>query len=603
MSFMIKVREHTTVILVILVGFIIFSFVFTIFLDWGMGGLKGGAKRGVIAKVDGKEILVKNFYDLYQDEVQRRREQSPDGDIPSYQLQQIENQVFESLVQQNLLTGVIKKLNLEATDKEIVNEIINNPPSFLRQNEAFLDSTGNFSMERYSQALANPSADWVQVENYVRYLLPQQKLDKLLKLAVTASDEDARLDYLKKNVKSQVNYILYDLARFAQAVLEPSEKDINNYYKEHKAEYEENEKRAFKYVLIEIKPTKADSEAVYEQADELLQDVLSGKDFAELAEIFSKDPGSAERGGDLGYFGRDQMVKPFEEAAFGAEIGQIVGPVKSTFGLHIIKVEDKKREDGELKVKARHILLKFEVTNKTREALRDEAIYLSEYSRTTNLDSVAKVEGFTVQEASPFFKESFIPGIGMELSVSRWAFRAKVGDISDPFTTEKGYLVAQLAEITPKQVRPLEEVGSQIVEKLKSEKRLELAQAQAEAAYEKIQSGVPFDQIAAEDSLTVEETDLFSVESAPPFLRREYTLLGTILGLEIGEYSKPIEGNRGYYIVQLVNKQPFDEVDFVQKKESIRKQLEAERKNQIYQLWYKKLKENADIVDYRNEYL
>ncbi len=603
MSFMIKVREHTTSILVILVGFIIFSFVFTIFLDWGMGGLRGGAKRGVLAKVEGKEIMVKDFYDLYQEELQRRREQAPDGNIPNYQLQQIENQVFENLVQQHLLAQVVQKLDLEATNKEIVDEIYSNPPPFLRQNEAFLDSTGNFSMEKYSQALANPQANWAPVENYVRYSLPLQKLDKLLKLAVTVSDEDARLEYIKNNVKNKVNYVLYDASRFTQAVSEPTESEINQYYKDHKTEYEEDEKRTLKYVLLEVKPTPADSQEIREQAEALLQDALSGKDFAELAEIFSKDPGSAEKGGDLGYFGRNQMVKPFEEAAFGADVGEIVGPVESSFGLHIIKVEDKKREAGELKVKARHILLKYEVTNKTREDIRDEAIYIAEYSRETNLDSVAKAEGYEIQETRPFSRESFIPGIGMELAVSRWSFRAKLGDISDPFYTEKGYLVVQCAEIIPKHTRPLEEVGPQIVEKLKSEKRMELALARAKAAYEEIQSGVPFDEIALQDSLNIEKTDLFTVEAAPANLKRENLVLGTILGLEVGEYSEPVEGTRGYYIVQVVDKQPFDEVDFAGKKESIRKRLETERRNQIYQEWYAALKEKSDIVDYRSEYL
>jgi len=91
-------------------------------------------------------------------------------------------------------------------------------------------------------------------------------------------------------------------------------------------------------VLLNFAATRADSQAVEEQVREILAEARGGADFAELARLNSQDPGSAVQGGDLGFFARGAMVKPFEDAAFAGKPGDIVGPVASQFGLHIIKV-------------------------------------------------------------------------------------------------------------------------------------------------------------------------------------------------------------------------------------------------------------------------
>ena len=129
-----------------------------------------------------------------------------------------------------------------------------------------------------------------------------------------------------------------------------------------------------------------------------------GADFAELAEIYSDDPGSAAKGGDLGFFSRGSMVKPFEEAAFSAKIGDIVGPVQTNFGLHIIKIEDKKIEDGNEQVKARHILLKFNASRETQETARDNANYFAEVAPEDGFNQTVLSEKIKVDTTDFFTK-------------------------------------------------------------------------------------------------------------------------------------------------------------------------------------------------------
>jgi len=111
MAVMNRMRENTKTILMILVV----AFILTIIIDWGMGGFKTSQPQGVIASVNGDEIMYEEFYQAYQDELRMHRERTG-AEAEGYQLQQIENQVFERLVQQRLLSQVIEDIELKATD-------------------------------------------------------------------------------------------------------------------------------------------------------------------------------------------------------------------------------------------------------------------------------------------------------------------------------------------------------------------------------------------------------------------------------------------------------------------------------------------------------
>jgi len=504
---------------------------------------------------------------------------------------------------QQLLADIIDNLKLQSTNAEITEKIWNDPPEELRTNQAFQDSTGVFDINIYQAALNNPAADqfWNEVERYIRSTIPMQKLSGLLTYTHHVTDEDAKFEFMKTNQKAKAHYFFYNSANY-QSVPEPTEDEINAYYNEHKKDFKENEKRILDYILLETKATAADTQSTFTQADEIIEELKSGGNFESLATIYSKDPGSAEKGGDLGYFSRTTMVKPFADAAFSAKKGEIVGPVESQFGLHIIKVEDKKRENGEENVKARHILLKFEPSPSTRDALREEAEYIAEYAKDVKLKTVVAAESLQVTQTQPFEKGEYIPGIGMEKSVGYFAYRSKIDDVSSVYNLDQGFLVASLVKIIPEHITPLEDVKTSIITSLKAEKSMEMAKAEAQAAYDKIKAGNPIDQVAAEDSLTIQETDFFNMTGYIANVGNEPAFAGTASTLNVGEFSEPVKGTRGYYILQVIDKQEMQEEDFEKQKEQIKLQLAARYKQQVFGQWYEDVKAKAKIKDYRELY-
>ncbi len=600
MGMMNKLRESTKTILMILV----FAFIATIVVDWGMGGLKRDQPQGVIASVNGTEIHYEEFTRRYQNELANYRQQS--GNEPEgYQLQQFESQIFENLVQQRLLNDVVKKVHLDASDNEIIDEIYNNPPQELRQNQVFQDSTGQFDMKRYQAALDNPGAGqfWSAVEDYMRLSLPMRKLDNLIRASAIITDDDVRLEYMRRNVKAKAEFIAFNADQYTAKASEPSSTEIENYYEKQEKDFSQAEQRIIDYVLLELKATKADSEAVFVQAQDLLKEARSGADFANLARIYSQDAGSAKQDGDLGWFGKGQMVKPFEEAAFAGNKGDIVGPVMSQFGLHIIKVEDKKVENKEPKVLAKHILLKFEISPRTREAIREEAGYLAEAAKESSLMTVAKAENVECKTSQPFVQGGFIPGIGMESRVSNFIFRSEKATVSDVLQIERGYLVIQVKEVIEEHTKTLAEVKDQIVTKLKTEKAMAVAREKCQAAYSEISSGKSMADVAGQNGLQVQTSDQFTLSGYVPNVGREPGFTGAAFALNPGQLSKPVEGTRGYFVLKLLEKSDFNDSDYAAQKDAIRSQLLARKQQMMFGQWYTALKEKAKIEDFRKDYL
>ncbi len=602
MAVMNKMRENMHVILF----FLLIMFV----ASMTIGGLVGGAnimdilsgrKPDTILVVNGDEITYEQYTRAYNGELESYRQQNnqePEG----YQVQQIENQVWESLIQDILKRQMIEKLGLYATREEIKYYLFTNPHPYLQMNPNFKNENDQFDPQKLQAALASPGNDqfWRFVEDYLRIIIPVEKLESEVLSTVRVTDAELKQEYIRQNQKMKASYVFIDPNKYIIPDNQISEQDIKAYYKDHVDEYQEVEKRKIRYVLFPTTPSAQDSAEIDKFAQTLLDSARSGADFAELAITYSDDQGSAVNGGDLGFFSKGSMVKPFEDAAFSANIGEVVGPVKSNFGIHIIKIDDKKVEDGEEQVKARHILLKYKASRRTQEAAKQNADYFTENVNDFGFNELAAVEKIDIDTTDYFTDSGFIPGIGMNKRISLSAFNASKEKVSKVyFIDNKGYVVYQLIDIKKAGTKPLNQLKQIITSRVRREKQFEKAENVAMSLRQRIQSPEDFERIAASDSLKIKTTDFFSLDGSIPGIGRDVQFNGAAFSLSEKEVSHPVKGARGYYIIRMEQKQPFDESEFNLTKDNLTRQIHDEKRRAAYTAWISSMKEQADIKDYR----
>ena len=331
-------------------------------------------------------------------------------------------------------------------------------------------------------------------------------------------------------------------------------------------------------------------------ARELLRKARSGADFAELARQSSGDPGSARNGGDLGWGGRGTWVKPFEDAAFGARVGEIVGPVRSQFGWHLIKVTGRDRR--ELKIAT--LSMRVRTSPQTINDLSQKADDFAYLAADEGFEKSAELSRFEIRETIEFTKGSMVPGIGASDAVMNFAFKEDLNAISPAMQIPGGIGVFKISEITDEGVRPLGDVRSLLEASVRREKKFETVRPKVDEFRSSLgDGGNLLESASRRTDITAGSTGPFTPADSPVGIGRDQAFIGTAMALEPGAISKPVKGTRGFYLLQLTSKTPFDSLQYENQRTGIREQILQEKRNRFSQEWVVALRESAVIEDYR----
>lgn len=348
---------------------------------------------------------------------------------------------------------------------------------------------------------------------------------------------------------------------------------------------------------ILIKTENNDSTAALNKAKTILNDIKSGKDFQELARAFSQDPGSGAKGGDLGWVGKGRMVKPFEEAAFKGKPGQILGPIKSQFGYHIIKVHLK--DNREVKVSDIHMTIR--LSSRTRTEISQHAQDFAYLAKEGSFEKEAAQSQYNVLETQPFQQNAVIPGIGMNNAVNKFAFKNKLDAVSDAYYLQKNYGVFMISEVKEAGIKPFEEVKTTIENRLKREKKDEKIKAIANELRGTLKPTDSLKILSTKNpQVNVQHLEPINFGGYIPGIGRDLSFIGSIESLKPGELSNPILGSRGVYLAKVISKTAFDTTAYRQTKISLRNQILMEKKNRFFSEWFDQLKKSAEIVDNRD---
>ncbi len=591
-------REHTKTVMVI----VVVAFVGMIVFAWGMdaGGIRRGPAAGIVGEVNGRKIHFREFRDAYDRVYAQQRDQA--GREPD-EMEIIET-TWQSFVQTTLLDKAVAESDIQISDRE-VDAFNRATPIAAVRNIGTFQTEGAFDLSKYNQFLDNLAADptgtnqefILVVEAQTRTFLTYQRLQDRFDSAAKITTPELRRRYRDKHEKVKVRYIFADPNRVQADEHQPGDEDIVAYYESHASELTREARRQYEYIELRKVPSAADSMAFFEHLDEIAAEARAGADFAELARELSEDEGSAEKGGDLGFFARGQMVKPFEDAAYSLEPGQISDPVQSRFGYHIIKVENRKTEGEEEQVKARHILMKLSPTEETIEALKMRADALVERARESNLKKASEEEGLSLERTGFFGKNSFVPGIGRSLRLVAGAFDNDVGYIPEPYENERSIFALALAEMRESGVPPLEEVRARIQSDLLRERRITAATQRLEAILARIREGASFAEAA--DTLNVVEPQPFTREGFVPGVGSRNEFVYAAFATSVGQMTDVVTTPQGAYLIEILERTAVDNAGFEAERESLREELSNRKQAQLYGDWFQHVQDAAKIVDNR----
>ena len=342
-----------------------------------------------------------------------------------------------------------------------------------------------------------------------------------------------------------------------------------------------------------------DSVKQIEKAKSLLKRARSGESFGALARENSDDFGSKVMDGDLGWNGRGGWVKPFEQAAFGAKVGDIVGPIRTQFGWHIIKVTGK--DNREIKVAT--LTMKVKSSSQSTDAANARAQDFAYLAKEEGFEKAAETSGYQLKETPEFVKGSVIPGVGQNETVMTFAFAKKLGALSDPIAVTGGVAVFKVSGVREEGVRALDEVKSMIRFQVVREKKMQMLKEQVDAFAKTLTANGDLAAAAGTmKNLADQKTGPFKAQDAPPGVGRDLAFVGHVSVLKPGEISKPFEGARGYYIVKLLSRSAFDSTQYVSTKNTMKEQILQEKRNRLFSDWLTALRDKADVEDNRDKF-
>ena len=605
MGLMTTLRTRMTVVLwALLVLFL---------LSMSIGGLVGGANiidqlvgrvdpTRVIARINDQDISPDYFNNLVNQQINQFKSSGQTVNESMYE--RARGAAWTNLVQEVLVSGEIKRLGLEATDEEIIYHLRENPPPFLQSNPTF-QTDGKFDSQKYLSALASPQGDeWAPIENWMRTsYIPNLKLTQFLNENVLVTDQDVKDDFIKKNVKYTVDAIHVTYDKAPKDKIEPSETELTDEYRNSLSDFKHDELRNVSYVYWKKSPSKQDSLNNGYLVSDIMERAKAGENFADLANEYTQDPSGQEKGGDLGWFGKGQMVKPFEEAAFKASKGSIIGPIVSRFGSHIINVRDKKSENGKEQVLASHILLKVEASPATLSELRRVATLFSYDAQDSGFTVAANSNKLSIMNNENLDRgSSRLRTVGSMRGGVRFAFNNKAGSVSDVMENDQYYAVFNVDSLIEEGHKSFESVKTQLVNKVRRKKQKEASRdiidelvidlnANEKTLSSIIESQKRFDNVK-DESKTI--TEGFTS------IGRSNFVTGALLRSSKNDLLGPLETNRGWALIHIKEIASIDSAEYEVQRESLKGSLITKKQNQHLQAWLDELKDNAEIIDNRN---
>lgn len=600
-------------------------FVLLVFVDWGAGGSGGPGGTGDSAVRVGDTVISRNeflgqmrrFEQQYSQQFGDRWEEIK-GQINLY------DETVAYFTNRTLLLEEADRTGISVSEQELRDDILNTvlfqdengefvgAETYQRILRGYLQMTpSEFERSRTHDLALSKLTSMMQRGVYVADDEVEQSIRRERELAdfdaimlpyerflseVSITEDEARAHYettadaYQRDEERVIRYLVVETSRLRRQ-LPVDDAELQAYYDDHLDEFLEDEQAQAAHILIRVAPdadvdTQNDAEL---RAKGVAQIALAGGDFAALAVKHSDDPGSKDNGGDLGWFGRGRMVPEFDEAVFGAKPGEIVGPVKSQFGFHIIKIDgfrpESQRPFDDVAEQVRFRVLEGRASIEAEKRARDLTARLQ-----TDLPAddegwqliADEDESVVLNESPPTTANQPIPGTGEGPEFTTEVFGADVGAVSGPRAIPRGWMVWQLSEIRPEGLAPFEDVQPQVETSLRHDRALDIATLRATEVATLWRDGGDADTLAESFNGTVAQardhrwgTPVGNIGSAAPL---DEAVFGGTEGGIIG----PIQiGDRGSAVARIETLRLIGPAELTSERDAVRARLLAERAQQL----------------------
>lgn len=550
------------------------------FALWGIQEYLGVGSEPVMASVNGQEITEREFDRGYREFRQRLRESLGANYRPELiDETRLRKEVLDAMIRNQLLMQAADQLNLQVGD-EMVKSAIQGMPSF--------QAGGLFNQAAYDRGVRNQGLTPASFEDQIRSSLVSKQLPKAIsgseivtahevKELVRLSSQQREVDYLLVPAANYLDgidlsesdaqayydshqqefmapervralYLELDLTNIAKT-LEADDEALLGYYDQHKASYITGEQRRARHILISVENNvdEAAEESALAKAEAALARINGGEDFSAVARELSQDPGTADMGGDLGFFGSGEMDVAFEAAVNAMSEGEISQPVRSEYGFHVIQLTSIRPEEGKSFDQARDEVKTAYLKEQAERLFYEYAEKMNDmaYEDPDSLEPAAAALSMTVKESDWFTRDGG-EGIATSLKVVSAAFSDDVlVDGHNSETIELGaehMVVLRVLAHEESSLKSFTEVSAGIIADLKADKAAEKAKQQAEALVGQLKAGTDLGQLAEDNGLTLEQKGLVERDSRdlPPQLVKQLFVM-----------PRPAAGKVSYGQVQL----------------------------------------------------
>src|SRR5579872_2670145 len=452
-----------------------------------------------------------------------------------------------------------------------------------------------------------------EFEDSVRQGMLQEKFQKLVTDGISAGPAELQEEFVYRNQKVKLDYA-YIKPEDLQAKISLTDAEINAAYEKNKATYQVPEKRIVRYAILDVNQVRqslqisddqlkaqyqqniqqyqvpnrvhvehillmtvgkpdAEVEEIKKKAEDILSQAKKGANFEDLAKKYSEDPGTKDKGGDLGWIVQGQTVAEFEKAAFSLPKGSISDLVKTQYGFHILKIMDKEsahtKPFDEVKDSIRTPLL-LSQADKQAGDIADKLSQAIRQSNKVSLDDLAKGYHLTVGETRPVAATDPLVELGnsQDVKVSDSIFRLRQGELSLPLHTDRGYLVLSIKQVLPAHQGSLEEVRDRVVAELKQQKASSEARAKADELVKRAKAGEKFDVVAKALGLEAKTSDDLARSGSISNVASGKQL-APAFQLKPGDVGSPLNLGANWLVYKVVDKQEPKPEDFDKQKKEI----------------------------------